>query len=65
MVGSMVSGLFYFYIEFYGVYFKFCIVYRDFKSKNVFVKKDLICCLFDFGLVVKFYSGGDFGEIYG
>lgn len=65
MVGSMVNGFVYLYIEVLESFFKFCIVYRDFKSKNVLVIKDLICCLFDFGLVMKFDFGGDLGEIYG
>lgn len=45
--------------------FKLVVVYRDFKSKNVLLKEDLIVCIVDFGLVLKFELGKSFGEIYG
>ena len=65
MAGSMASGLSYLHTEFHGAHFKPCIAHRDFKSKNVLVKKDLTCCLSDFGLAAKFHSGGDPGETHG
>ena len=65
MVGSMADGLAYLHTEIHGAFFKPCIAHRDFKSKNVLVKKDLTCCLSDFGLAMKFQSGGDPGETHG
>lgn len=47
-------GLIYFYIEIQGIKGKFLIVYRDIKSKNILVKENLICCIVDFGFVVKY-----------
>lgn len=66
MAGSMANGLAYLHTEIHDTFkFKPCIAHRDFKSKNVLVKKDLTCCLSDFGLAVKFQSGGDPGEMHG
>lgn len=31
-----------------------CIAHRDLKSKNILVKKDMTCCISDFGLAVRF-----------
>lgn len=45
-----VWGIVYFYSDYILCgRFKMFIVYRDFKSFNIFVKNDLICCLCDFG----------------
>ena len=65
MAGSMASGLAYLHGEIPGAFFKPCIAHRDFKSKNVLVKKDLTCCLSDFGLAIKFEMGEDPGETHG
>lgn len=65
MAGSMASGLSYLHTEVPGAFFKPVIAHRDFKSKNILVKKDLSCCLSDFGLAMKFQSGGDPGETHG
>lgn len=65
MAGSMASGLAYLHSEIPGAFFKPCIAHRDFKSKNVLVKKDLTCCLSDFGLAIKFEMGEDPGETHG
>lgn len=65
MAGSMASGLAYLHTEVPGAFSKPCIAHRDFKSKNVLVKKDLTCCLSDFGLAMKFQPGGDPGETHG
>lgn len=65
MAGSMASGLAYLHTEVPGAFFKPCIAHRDLKSKNVLVKKDLSCCLSDFGLAMKFQPAGDPGETHG
>ena len=65
MAGSIASGLSYLHTEVPGVRFKPCIVHRDLKSKNILVKKDLTCCLSDFGLAMMFQPGGDPGETHG
>ncbi|XP_015773346.1 PREDICTED: activin receptor type-2B-like [Acropora digitifera] len=65
MAGSMAGGLAYLHTELQGARFKPCIAHRDVKSKNVLVKKDLTCCLSDFGLATKFHSGEDPGETHG
>lgn len=65
MAGSMANGLAYLHTEVLENYFKPCIAHRDFKSKNVLVTKELTCCLSDFGLAMKFDSGGDPGETHG
>lgn len=65
MAGGMASGLAYLHTEVPGALFKPCIAHRDFKSKNVLVKKDVSCCLSDFGLAMKFEPGGDPGETHG
>lgn len=65
MAGSMANGLAYLHTEVLESSFKPCIAHRDFKSKNVLVTKDLTCCLSDFGLAMKFDSGGDPGETHG
>ena len=66
MAESMASGLAYLHSEILGPFYKPCIAHRDFKSKNVLVKKDLSCCLSDFGLAMKFKAGGgDPGETHG
>ena len=34
--------------------YKPAIAHRDLKSKNILVKKDMTCCISDFGLAIKF-----------
>lgn len=65
MAASMANGLAYLHTEIPGAFFKPCIAHRDFKSKNVLVKKDLSCCLSDFGLAMKFQTAGEPGETHG
>ena len=41
------------------------IAHRDFKSKNVLVKKDLTVCIADLGLALKFEPGKCVGDVHG
>lgn len=34
-----------------------CIAHRDLKSKNILVKKDMSCCISDFGLAIRLRGG--------
>lgn len=63
----MVRGLVYLYEDIFGLKdgYKFVIFYRDIKSKNVLLKNNLIVCIVDFGLVLKFEVGKFVGDIYG
>jgi len=44
-------------IELFLIYFfvqgKVALAHRDFKTKNILVKRDLSCCIADLGLAVK------------
>ncbi|KAL1505882.1 hypothetical protein ABEB36_005337 [Hypothenemus hampei] len=44
---------------------KSTIAHRDFKSKNVLLKRDLTACIADFGLALTFESGKSCGDVHG
>lgn len=52
----VLKGLFYFYIEIQGIIVigKFVMVYCDISSNNILVQVNFICCLVDFGFVVRY-----------
>jgi len=56
---SMLRGLAFLHEEFHGneQTYKPTIIHRDFKSKNVLVKKDMTACVADFGLAIKCVHG--------
>lgn len=63
---GVASGLAYLHSElFEDNNYKPCIAHRDVKSKNILVKKDLTCCISDFGLAAKFEAGNSPGETHG
>ena len=60
---SMVEGLTYLHMEDETITpAKPVIVHRDFKSRNVLVKKDLTCCISDFGSACAFSSRSENDE---
>ena len=63
VTASVASGLAYLHSEMYRD--KPCIAHRDVKSKNILVKKDLSCCIADFGLATKFEAGNTPGDTHG
>lgn len=52
MMRSIVSGLEHLHNEMIGTLGKPAIAHRDLKSKNILMKRDLTCCIADFGLAV-------------
>ena len=52
MLISVCNGLSHLHTEIHGTMAKPAIAHRDIKSKNILVKKDLQCCIADFGLAV-------------
>lgn len=56
MAASIASGLSHLHTEIYGTRGKPAIAHRDIKSKNILVKRNLECCIADFGLAVKYLS---------
>lgn len=48
-----------------GYLAKPAIAHRDFKSKNVLIKRDLSACIADFGLALKFEPGKNPGDTHG
>ena len=59
MIISICNGLSHLHTEIYGTMAKPAIAHRDIKSKNILVKKDLQCCIADFGLAVMKNSQAD------
>ena len=53
---STANGLNHLHQEIVGTSYKPAIVHRDLKTKNILVKKNLECCIADFGLAVRFDS---------
>ena len=50
------NGLNHLHQEIFGTRYKPAIVHRDLKTKNVLVKRNLDCCIADFGLAVRYNS---------
>jgi bone morphogenetic protein receptor type-1B len=53
---SIINGLNHLHSEIFSTKYKPTIVHRDIKTKNILVKKNMECCLADFGLAVRFDS---------
>lgn len=51
---SIASGLSHLHTEIFGTKGKPAIAHRDFKSKNILVKRNGQCCITDFGLAVRY-----------
>ncbi|CAH1774752.1 unnamed protein product [Owenia fusiformis] len=62
MAETMAAGLAFLHEDLPG---KSAIAHRDFKSKNVLIKKDMTCCIADFGLALKFEPGKNPGDVHG
>uniref|UniRef100_A0AAY4AH31 Serine/threonine-protein kinase receptor n=1 Tax=Denticeps clupeoides TaxID=299321 RepID=A0AAY4AH31_9TELE len=56
---STASGLAHLHMEIVGTQGKPAIAHRDFKSKNILVKKNGTCCIADLGLAVRHDSATD------
>lgn len=56
MATSIASGLSHLHTEIFGKRGKPAIAHRDIKSKNILVKRNMECCIADFGLAVKYLS---------
>jgi serine/threonine protein kinase len=52
MLISICNGLSHLHTEIHGTMAKPAIAHRDIKSKNILIKRDLQCCIADFGLAV-------------